>query len=198
VAAPTDIISLDEAKDFLNIDNDISDFEISGFITSASLAWVNRVGPVAGATTYDEWYDGGGSTIVLRHTPVTSVTSITEAYTDSLTYTLTADPLDGTGVSGFYGYTLEKERGLLVRRANGTSLAFAKGVRNVHIVYVAGYTTAPEDIKEAVKALLKQGWETQRGGSRRPGSEPAPQGYMGLWPSRAQDIANSYLVPGIA
>jgi hypothetical protein len=196
--ATGDIISLDEAKTFLDITSSTYDSELGGFITTASLAWVNRVGPVAGSPVYDEWYNGGGPTIVLRHTPVQSITSITEAYTDSIAYTLTSDPLDGTGTSGTYGYTLETSRGLLVRRASGFPISFASGTRNIHIVYVAGYATTPADIKEAVMSLLKQGWETQRGPARRPGNDPPPQGYMGLWPSRAQDIANSYLVPGIA
>lgn len=197
MAALTDIISLPEAKSFLNIDVTTYDTEIGAFISAASAAWINRVGPVAGSTVYDEWHDGGGPTIVLRHPPVQSITAITEAFTDSIAYTLTNDPLDGTGVGGAYGYTLEKDRGLIVRRAVGTPVPFAYGLRNVHVTYVAGYATTPADITQAVQLLVKHMWETQRGG--RPGSQQQQQPMSSFtWPPRVDEIADSYIVPGIA
>lgn len=197
--AAVDIISLNEAKDFLNEDTTVNDAEISNFITAASTAWVSRVGPVAGSPTYDEWYDGGGPTIALRHIPVQSVTSITEAYTDSIAYTLTADPLDGTGGGGAYGYTLDQTTGLLVRRAVGTPVPFAAGIRNVHVVYTAGYATTPEDVKQAVKLLLRHMWETQRGTIRSPRNTSIDTTGAGFtWPNRVLEIANAYMLPGIA
>lgn len=197
--ASSDILTLPELKDFLNITTNTYDTELGSFVSRASQAWVTKVGPVAGSPTYDEWYDGGGSRIVLRHTPVQSITTITEAYQTSLAFTLTEQTLDGTASGGAYGYTLDKGTGTVARRINGVPVGFANGFRNIHIVYVAGYVTTPDDIKLAVADIARDMWQTQRGPGRSRGSgadtEVPP---MGLWPRRAQDIANSYLVPGIA
>lgn len=193
-------IALDEAKAFLNISSNANDNELQEFIDAATAAWVSRVGPLDGSPVFDEWYDGGGPVIALRHTPVQSVTSITEAYSDTLAYTLVSDPLDGTGSGGAYGYSADLARGIITRRTAGTATSFAPGIRNVHVVYVAGYPAngVPSDIRYAVKALLKQMWETQRGSGNVPGGQPDNYVPVALWPPRAQAVAESYLVPGIA
>lgn len=192
--ATNDVISLNEAKDYLNISSSTSDAELGPFITAASQAWVNKVGPVAGSPTYSEWYDGGGYFISLRHTPVQSITSITEALTATSVYTLNALVLDGTGSSDAYGYTFDQETGLLTRRASGAPSLFAAGIRNIHVTYVAGYATVPEDIKLAIKDLVHDMWQSQRA-TLRGGEVPTPPS---LWPRRAAEIASAYYVPGIA
>jgi hypothetical protein len=194
----TDIITLQEAKDFLNITSSNYDTELPLFVSAASQMWVRRVGPVAGSVSYDEWYSGGRPTIVLRHTPVQSVTAVTEALNTSLAYTLTAEVLDGQTGGDAYGYTIDKDLGLLVRRMNGIAANFAPGINNVRVTYVAGFATTPEDIKIAVKVLTKRLWDSQRGGTTRPGQAPEAPAPMRLWPPMAEDIAMTYLVPGIA
>lgn len=194
----TDIITLDEAKSFLNITSTASDAELADFISAASAAWVSRVGPVAGSPEYSEWYDGGRPEIVLRHTPVQAVTSVTEAYTSSLEYVLNPEVLDGSG-GGAWGYTVDLSAGVVIRRATGVAVPFASGRRNVHVVYTAGYAAVPADVQHAVKLLLRHMWETQRGGFLTSSGEAefAP-GISYTWPRRVEEIAAAYIVPGIA
>lgn len=195
--AADDIVTLAQAKTFLNITGTTFDVELAEYVTSASQMWLARGGPGAGSPAYDEWHDGGGSTVVLNHRPVLAISAITEASGMS-TSTLTAQDAGGSGSDG---YSLDKVTGVIVRRSGGEASTFASGVKNVHVQYTAGYTTAPKDVEHAVLLLIWHLWETQRGGSKRPGSnsdEYAPAGSTYSWPRRVEEIFQAHVVPGIA
>jgi hypothetical protein len=108
------------------------------------------IGVALTSTTSTEYYDGDGSnTLELRHhmpwadpTPsAVTVTSITVIATDDTETAFTADELSD----------VVKYPGELTRRS-GT---FTRGVRNIKVVYTHGYTTCPDDIKNAaLQALL--------------------------------------------
>jgi len=201
VADPSDIITLQQAKDTLNITTTQYDTELPQYITAASVLWEMRVGPVAGSPTYDEFYNGGSPTIVVRHPPIQSVTSITESWGASTSYTLVNQVVDSGSNVGFYGYSVDLARGVFTRRASAVATQFAPGVQNIHIVYVAGFATTPADIVQAVALLTSHLWETQRGATRRPGMG-GEDGYdpraSYTWPRRVQEIAASRYIPGIA
>lgn len=198
--AATPIITLDDAKDFLGITNNTSNTEITDVIAAASQMIVNRIGHVLQpGSSVDEWHDGGSERIVLRNqSPIQSVTAVTENY-GSITYTLTQVTLD-SGASGVaFGYTVDLDEGLLVRRASGVAIPFMGGVRNIHVTYVAGYASAPADIQYACKVLVKHLWEPKRGsGTRYPGTggdEPPASPFA--FPDRVEEILAAYSVPGI-
>lgn len=195
----SDIITLQDAKDQLNITSSTSDPELQFFVSAASASVSQRLGSVAGSPVRDETYDGGSPTIMLRSTPVASVSSVTESFGSSIVYTLTNQPL-GTGFDA-YGYTVDLVSGLLTRRASGVAVPFAYGIRNVHVVYVAGYSTVPADIQQALRLLVQHMWETQRGSSRRPGQNTAdeydPRGSY-AWPRRVEELLAPYYSQGIA
>jgi hypothetical protein len=198
MADAIDIIALQEAKDFLNLTTTVNDAELALFITAASAMWLKRGGPGATSPAYDEWYSGGGPTIALRHTPVIAITQIVEALTGTTSYILTQqDP--GSGLTSAFGYSIVNERGLITRRANGVATEFMVGELNVHVTYTAGFVTAPEDVKLAIKLLVDHMWQTQRGGSKRPNStdEYVP-GVGFMWPHRVEQILGDYVLPGIA
>lgn len=200
MASSVDIVTLDEAKTFLNITVATFDAELAGFITAASQMWINRVGPV-GSAVFTEWYDGGTSRIALRNTPVLSVTSVVESYGSTVHYTLTPQDLAAGPSSDAWGYTIDTTTGLLTRRAAGVAISFAPGQRNVQVVYTAGYAAIPEDIKHAVDLLIMHLWQTQRGGSKRPGqggTDDWRPDFAFSWPSRVEEIAAGYRIPGIA
>lgn len=197
--ATGDIISLADAKAFLNITSTAEDDKLSAFITAASQMWVNRCGPVA-SSVYDEWYNGGGQTITLRNVPVLSISQVEESFTAATIYELTAQTLEPGGDTSAWGYSADFATGTLTRRAAGVAVDFQPGLRNIHVVYTAGYASIPGDISHAVKLLVKHMWATQRGGGQRPGSGgdmPDPSSYY-MWPQRVQEIANYYQTPGIA
>ena len=198
MAAAIDIVSLDETKAFLNIDDTTYDTELASYITSASSLWIKAGGPGASSPAFDEWYDGGNSTISLRHRPVIEITSIVEAITGTTAYTLT-EQNPGGGSSGAWGYSVNKELGLIVRRANGVEVRTTQGKKNIHVTYKAGFATAPEDVKHAVLLLILHQWETQRGGTRRQSSAEEYDPRAGFtMPRRVLEILDMYRIPGIA
>lgn len=200
--AAADIVQLVDAKAFLNISVDTYDDELGRFVSAASQAIVNRVGQVSGSPTVDEWHDGGTTRIVLRNRgPVQSVTNVTESW-GTIDYTLAEVVLDSASQATAFGYTVDLDTGVLVRRSNGIAVQFAAGVRNIHITFVAGYTTPPADLAQACLLLISHLWETQRGsGSRRPGTPPVDGGSplsFTSWPRRVEELLAPYTLPGIA
>jgi len=127
VADPSDIITLQQAKDTLNITTTQYDTELPQYITAASVLWEMRVGPVAGSPTYDEFYNGGSPTIVVRHPPIQSVTSITESWGATTSYTLTDQVVDSGSNVGFYGYSVDLARGVFTRRASAVATTVRPG-----------------------------------------------------------------------
>lgn len=195
----TDVITLAQAKAFLNITDATADAELPFYMDAAQAMWVNRGYPVGTpAEPVDEWYDGGTDTIVTRSGPIDSVQLITESW-GSVTYTLVEHD---TGTSGYaWAYTVDLQTGTFIRRAAGIATFFAPGVRNVHIQYTPGFTVVPSDIQLAILLLLKHMWSTQRGIGKRPGTGgnddvAAKEGFA--WPYRVQQIADGYPVFGIA
>lgn len=197
IASP--MLTLDETKTFLNIDTNIGDQTLPDFIAVASQMIVNRIGVVSGSPNIDEWHDGGSSRISLRNQgPIVSVTTVTESYA-TVTYPLTQVVLDSGSTGTAYGFSVDLDKGLLIRRASGVDIPFAAGLRNIHISYVAGYTTVPADIKQAAKLLVKHLWETQRGASVKRGTGPVlSDGTGSAFPQRVQEILAVYTIPGIA
>lgn len=195
----TDVVTLAQAKQFLNITATTYDAELPFYISSAQLMWVNRGGPVGNpAAPVDEWYDGGTETIVTRLRPIASVQLVVETF-GSTGFTLINTT---AGTSGYaWAYTVDMATGTFVRRAAGVAVPFATGVRNIHIQYTPGFATVPEDIQLAVLLLMKHMWETQRGIGKRPGlggvDDVGPRESF-AWPNRVQEILAGYAIPGIA
>lgn len=196
------IVTVPEAKAFLNINGGQYDNEISDMLEAGTAMISNRIGPVATAQPFNEWYDGGGPFIALRHTPVQTVVSITEAWGGGTVYALTlADLTGGADTSGNFGYSLDSTTGLLTRRMAGTTAGFSGGFQNINVQYTAGYAVAPPELRLAANLLLRHMWETQRGGSRRPGmggDDSGPGSDFDALPSRVEEILESYYLPGIA
>jgi uncharacterized phiE125 gp8 family phage protein len=196
-----DIVTLADTKTFLNISGTQYDGELPSFITSASDMIESRIGPVAGSPTYDEWYDGGSTQIVLRHSPVQSVASITESYGGTVTFQLSKVVLDAGVPMGTYGYTFDASNGLITRRAAGGTIPFPAGTMNIHVIYTAGFIAPPAELQTACKILVKHLWETRRGGAKRPGlggNDEASLKDEGDFPARVEEILANFYIPGIA
>lgn len=159
------LISQQDAKDFLNITSVTYDAELQGFIDAASAVAEFYVGDLTGAT-YTEVHDGGDAAIYTRHTPIASITSLTE-YIGSITYTLTNQPLGQS--TDAWGYTIDDaQAGRIVRRtASGLVWRFVPGVGNVTITYTTG-VTPPTQVLMAVKFIVRHLWTSQRGAQPLP------------------------------
>lgn len=193
----TPIVTVDQAKTQLGITDDVSIAQLNTFVAAASQMIVNRIGPVAGSPTLDEWHDGGSTDILLYDEgPLQSVTSVTESM-GSVVYALTQIVLDSGSVTTPFGYTVDLNEGLLVRRAAGVAIPFAAGEQNIHITFVAGYATTPPDVTQATLLLVQHLWETQRGPAVSGGRLMAGSDAYSM-PNRVMEILSPYIVPGIA
>src|SRR5919202_4519153 len=103
------IVSRDtDVKPYIGITDTSRDAVLDTYIAAATQLAVNAFGPVE-STSYDEWHDGGCTTVVVDHPPVLTVTAVTE-FRGTVAYTLTAIPLDGTTQSP-WSYTVDKTTG---------------------------------------------------------------------------------------
>jgi hypothetical protein len=195
-AVATPIVTLAQARAQLNITNDTSDAKLTAFIAAASQMIVNKIGPVAGSPTVEEWHDGGSVSISLyTDGPIQSVTSVTESF-GSVVYTLAPVILDSGSVTTPFGYTVDLDAGLLVRRAAGAAVAFARGKANVHVTFVGGYATTPPDITQKDLFVVQRMWETQRGSATR--GQGAVEPSTPTLERLVDDLFATYNVPGIA
>lgn len=177
----TDLVTVDDVAGHLNWDDTQKTkyaTEMATFISAVTPVVEDITGPVV-SRQFDEWYDGGSPIIVLDNTPVTQVTTVTETFGANVIRTLTLQQLDGQTPVDAYGYTIDLVTGTLVRRVSGMSGPFARGRRNVHVVYTAGYgaatTNVPANIRLGALELIRVNWQPQQGGNRPPMGVIDPQ-----------------------
>ena len=185
------IISLDDAKTYLNITDTTYDTELTRFIDVATDLCEAYVGVILGRSTFVETYDGGVDHIRLRHPQAMSITSIVEG---GVTLTAGTDYyLDPTGQR--------------VHRMGTASLFYTNtwgyfqlGRQNIVITYVAGQVNPQARDIQGVLVTLAYLWETQRGavgvvGASGDSYTPSPTYSL---PLRAQQLLANTSLPGIA
>lgn len=173
------VVTLAEAKTHLNIATGVAthDTELTAFIARAEAAVASKCGPLASTATTSR-VRGGGSVLALPVAPVVSLTSITPLGEAALT------------VADY----LVTPLGVVEPVAGGSFPA-----RWYDVVYVAGRATLPDDLKLGVLELIRHMWETQRGGSVRPGSRPSEgmantmPGAAYLFPFRVEQLLAPYV-----
>lgn len=159
----TALVSLDDVKSELNKTSTTDDAELEDYIGRASAILLNhpeyRVADAAGVTSYTQDWTLGGNVIVLDHLPVVAVTSVTE-YVGGTGTVLASEPITTAAFTG-YGYRLDSESGILTRLSGGYPTGWLGAVR---VVYTAGLSSVPDDVRDAALNLVRHLWETQRGG----------------------------------
>jgi uncharacterized phiE125 gp8 family phage protein len=152
-ADPGFVVSLADAKAHLNIPTSRveDDEELRSFI-EATTAVVERYAGAVLRASHTQTSDGGRDAVVLAHTPVLSVTSVTES---------------GATVAAS-GYDLDEDSGVLTRMSGRYRRCWLDGAANIAVTYTAGRQVIPANISRAALIILKHMWETQRaaGGSR--------------------------------
>lgn len=107
--------------------------------------------PTLEQTTYTEYYTGpGGLVLPLGIRPVTSITSIYE------------DPERVYGASTLVAstnYELDGRRGEVILKSSATHGSWNRGgYRAIKATFVAGWATAPEDVKEVAIEEVRVRW----------------------------------------
>lgn len=144
------VIALADAKDYLNIQTATADAELQRFIDAAEGAITQHCGPLAATSVTERIESNGGQQLLLRRSPVVSLTSVT--------------PVGGTALDSARLY-LWADAGV-VEFADGAT-PFTSN--RYDVAYTAGRDAVPPDLLMAVRETVRHLWETQRGGSRRPG-----------------------------
>lgn len=188
-------LTLADAKRHLVVTETTHDAVIQDLINAAVGVIEGLIGPIT-PKTYTETYSGGGYTIVLRHTPVVSVSSVTENW-GTINYTLTNQPVGQA--TDAYGYDIENPySGTLARRTVGSfPFQFFPGEGNVAVTYTAGRTSVPPDVKLALIRQLRLLWADYQSG--RTTGKQSQQGPLPMVDPYIADLLGPHmLVPGIA
>lgn len=178
MADTLDILTLEEAYRAINNASATGhDLELAQWITGVSRRIDDVCGPVVVRTITAELHDGGDMWIRPRHTPVSSVTSITE-YDRTDATALTAED---NSTKPDDGYLLDDRGGhdqRIIRRSDNADVRFAAGRRNITVTYVAGRAADTSSVdpkfKAAAGAILRRIW-SRDGGAWSRGGDPFDQ-----------------------
>lgn len=140
-------VNLDDVKAHLNIKGVEHDDKLRGFIAAAEAVIAQRVGPLEPTEVTVDL--AGGSALALPVYPVLELTSVASA----------------GNTLAHAGFIIDAGAGLV---SNGTSGFWLTTPYTV--TYSAGRNPCPDDLKLAVKELVRHLWETQRGPTARPGT----------------------------
>lgn len=172
------VLTLEEAKLQLNVtaaDTSL-DGELGAFVASVDEVIERHTRKTVAAREFTDRIDRGGQAVVLRHRPVTAVTSVAM--------------LDGT--RSWDPATLDVDPAGVVRTLNGST--FTGPLR---VTYTAGYADAdiPDNFKLAARIILQHLWSTQRGtfGSPRMGGMDDSLGSPGRAAGHGYAIPNAAL-----
>jgi hypothetical protein len=145
------LLSLNDARTHLNISSTTFDDELREYLESATEIVESYVGPVI-QRTYTRRVNGGRDVIILPHTQVTAVTSITAVWTG-----MSPVPLSYITIDTVAGDIRRKDGGW-----------FPPGAYD--ITYTVGRTAVKANWTLAAKIILKHNWEIKLG------NRPSPQG----------------------
>lgn len=90
--------------------------------------------------------DWGTHIVQLTESPVNAIVSVQERQSYSSAYV--------TLTTGAYEYALDKKTDSVFRTSSGSYRNWAQGVDSVKVVYTAGYSAVPDDLKLAVVDLI--------------------------------------------
>ena len=153
------LVTLQQYKDFTGLQGVKTDARISAIIPQVTQVVKSYCGTSivdyysSAKTEYFDIRDSLTSRIMLDESPVNTVTSVQEREDQASSYvTLITENSDS---SGKYEYIVNDDSDSITRTSATGTKYWAKGPKSVKVVYTAGYTSTPEDLKLAVFDLVK-------------------------------------------
>ena len=154
-----DLITLQQYKDFAGLTGVTMDARINVIVDSVSLLVKNYCGTSfiddysSAKTEYFDILDAKTTRVMLDEGPINTVTSVQERDSQADSYiTLITENSDN---SGKYEYIVDSMTDSIIRTNEDVDKAFPKGRKAVKVVYTAGYSATPEDLKLAIFDLVK-------------------------------------------
>ena len=199
------IVTLGEVKDHLTIpaSDKTRDAKLARMANDLIPVVEHITGPIV-QRQVEEWHDGGQEAIVLRQRPVVRVDAISE-YRASQEWQLSliGNPSQGS----IYSAQFEAPSRVVRRGPGGTVLPFAPGKQAVHVVYTAGRTEVPANVRLGMLELIRinfsqtqarpllRGWPTDGTVDEQ---EPGAQVLGFFVPNRVRELlAPSRRAPGV-
>lgn len=165
------VLTLAEAKAFLDISDAAHDSKVQGAIDAAESLIAEKVGPLTPTTVTDR-ITSNGAQIMLRTTPVISLTTVSSVYA-----TQTADVA-----------SLFVSPAGVVTWSTGRNVFFGGPY---DVTYQAGYASIPAGLKYGIQQMVRHLWRSQRGPQgRSPEGEAAPR-Y--LFPNEVLEAIEPYV-----
>jgi len=153
------LVTLQQYKDFAGLQGVKSDARINTIIPQVTKVVKNYCGTSiidyysSAKTEYFDILDDRTSRIMLDESPVNTVTSVSERESQADSYiTLITGNSDN---SGKYEYIVDSNTDSIVRTNDSATKYFPKGWQAVKVIYTAGYSATPEDLKLAIFDLIK-------------------------------------------
>ena len=154
-----DLVTLQQYKDFAGLQGVQNDARINVLIDNVSQLVKNYCGTTiidyssSAKTEYFTVKDALVDTIILEESPVITVTSVAERDSQADAYvTLIKENSDN---SGKYEYVVNDDSDSITRTSSNSTRYWPKGQKSVKVIYTAGYTSCPDDLKLAVFDLIK-------------------------------------------
>ena len=154
-----DLITLQQYKDFAGLTGVTMDARINVIIDSVSELVKNYCGTSfvddysSNKTEYFDIHDSETTRVMLDEGPINTVSYLSERESQADAYvTLITENSDS---SGKYEYIVDTMTDSIIRTNENIDKAFPKGRRSVKVVYTAGYSACPEDLKLALFDLVK-------------------------------------------
>ena len=154
-----DLVTLQQYKDFAGLQGVQNDARINVLIDNVSQLVKSYCGTTivdyasSAKTEYFSIKDSIVDTIILEESPVIAVTSVAERDSQADAYvTLIKENSDN---SGKYEYVINDDSDSITRTSSNSTRYWPKGQKSVKVIYTAGYTSCPDDLKLAVFDLIK-------------------------------------------
>lgn len=175
------LLSLPDMKNHLNLPaaDRGQDQKLLRWVLAATPVIEHVTGPIV-PKQYDEWYDGNGSYVIrFRHRPLVTLIAVS-MYLGPVEYAMSIVTQPQAG--SVFSVMADGGRRLVRRGPGGSQIPFPVGNQNVHIIYTAGYTTTPENVRQGALEMLRENWvASQTAGGPRTGAEAVvgPGGELG-------------------
>jgi len=154
-----DLITLQQYKDFAGLTGVTLDARINVIIDSVSQLVKNYCGTSfvddysSAKTEYFDIHDNVTTRVMLDEGPINTVTSVSERDSQADSYvTLITENSDS---SGKYEYIVDTMTDSIIRTNEDVDKAFPRGRKAVKVIYTAGYSSCPDDLKLAIFDLVK-------------------------------------------
>ena len=184
MAASADLTTLAKVKNYLGIPVSDHDILLTSLIASVSEAVEQYCAREFAAKERTEFHDGSGATaLIMRCRPIIAVSSVNDD--------LSRKFADSTRIAP-EAYVFYPEAGV-IRLDDGV---FAHGLRNVQVVYTAGYAAIPPAVEQAANILAAHFFNRGRQGGDGVASESLGSYTVSYndseWPAAAKGLLCQY------